>query len=529
MYVSKVFAVDRDALPQRRAHKVVRRQYIRRDASKGNNSSENSTDTSTEEPKIVRPNSSANSVDDSGESNGVDDEAVDDPNDDRLFICFARVLSGTLRPGQQVRVLGPKQNDLEDSMDEHSSIGTSKTTNIFQRFTSNVSRGFLVFGDSLFSTTHWVVSNLYLLMGRQLEPLYEAPAGAVVGIGGLSKHVLKTALLTDVGRRCPPLAKSAAEQRGLLRVAIEPTHAREQTALMRGLALLEQADAAVDVAVLETGETVLACAGELHLSRCLADLRDRFAAGIAFSASAPLVALRESVSNVARRAETSVVQHTAGRLLSVRVDCVRVPDAIAASVEAHEPIWRRLYVPGAQRSLTGAARRAAAAAALAALERAFASVPEWAPLLERVWALGPKRTGSCLFVNALAWQSAADVRRFSALGLLRRAAALDDASESDVGKWLSAEADADADADSGAAVAPDEAAQFDSVVERMLRVGAVAEFEDDDAKEAAEAEAAESDESSEEEIDDGDTWVSFCCFSFYVLRFTFRLRNSGVV
>jgi hypothetical protein len=36
----------------------------------------------------------------------------DDDNDSKLFICLARVLSGTLRPGMRVRVLGPKHNDL---------------------------------------------------------------------------------------------------------------------------------------------------------------------------------------------------------------------------------------------------------------------------------------------------------------------------------------------------------------------------------------------------------------------------------
>ena len=47
--------------------------------------------------------------------------------------------------------------------------------------------------------------------------------------------------------------------------------------MIRGLRLLEQADPAVVYEQLESGEHVILTAGELHLERCLKDLRERFA------------------------------------------------------------------------------------------------------------------------------------------------------------------------------------------------------------------------------------------------------------
>lgn len=46
-------------------------------------------------------------------------------------------------------------------------------------------------------------------------------------------------------------------------------------ALRTGLKLLNQADPCVQVLMQETGEHVLVTAGEVHLQRCIDDLRER--------------------------------------------------------------------------------------------------------------------------------------------------------------------------------------------------------------------------------------------------------------
>lgn len=45
--------------------------------------------------------------------------------------------------------------------------------------------------------------------------------------------------------------------------------------LVRGMRLLNQADPCAEVLIQETGEHVLVTAGEVHLQRCLDDLRER--------------------------------------------------------------------------------------------------------------------------------------------------------------------------------------------------------------------------------------------------------------
>lgn len=64
--------------------------------------------------------------------------------------------------------------------------------------------------------------------------------------------------------------------------------------LVKGLRLLNQADPCVEVMLQETGEHVIMGAGELHLERCLKDLRERFAK-IAIHVSPPIVPFRESI------------------------------------------------------------------------------------------------------------------------------------------------------------------------------------------------------------------------------------------
>lgn len=49
----------------------------------------------------------------------------------------------------------------------------------------------------------------------------------------------------------------------------------EMHKLVHGMRLLNQADPCAEVLIQETGEHVLVTAGEVHLQRCLDDLRDR--------------------------------------------------------------------------------------------------------------------------------------------------------------------------------------------------------------------------------------------------------------
>lgn len=50
----------------------------------------------------------------------------------------------------------------------------------------------------------------------------------------------------------------------------------EMPALVQGMRLLNQADPCVQVFVQESGEHVLVTAGEVHLQRCIDDLKERY-------------------------------------------------------------------------------------------------------------------------------------------------------------------------------------------------------------------------------------------------------------
>ena len=50
----------------------------------------------------------------------------------------------------------------------------------------------------------------------------------------------------------------------------------EMSELIQGLRLLNQADPCVQVLVQESGEHVIITAGEVHLQKCLDDLRQRY-------------------------------------------------------------------------------------------------------------------------------------------------------------------------------------------------------------------------------------------------------------
>ena len=58
--------------------------------------------------------------------------------------------------------------------------------------------------------------------------------------------------------------------------------------------LLKQADPCVEVTVQETGQHVLSTAREVHLQRCLDDLRDTFTC-IPLDVSEPIVPFRETI------------------------------------------------------------------------------------------------------------------------------------------------------------------------------------------------------------------------------------------
>lgn len=179
-------------------------------------------------------------------ADGADDGAEQQDEPEHL-IGFARVFSGTLTVGDEVYVLPPKYTPAK----AHAHPQPKRVT----------------------------ITALYLLMGRSLESLASVPAGNVVGIAGLEGAILKSGTICSQLEGAPNLSSTTAISTNapIVRVALEPASPGDLDRMIRGLKLLEQADPAVMYEQLESGEHVILTAGELHLERCLKDLKERYA------------------------------------------------------------------------------------------------------------------------------------------------------------------------------------------------------------------------------------------------------------
>jgi ribosome assembly protein 1 len=100
--------------------------------------------------------------------NKVHEEAIkesDEPekvNDEKHeFLAFARVFSGKLKKGQTLFVLSPKHN-IEDFIGKNVDINTMTITEL-----QEISK----------HCTKFIVNDIYLMMGRELELIDEVPCG----------------------------------------------------------------------------------------------------------------------------------------------------------------------------------------------------------------------------------------------------------------------------------------------------------------------------------------------------------------
>ncbi|KAF3280784.1 Elongation factor-like GTPase 1 [Orbilia oligospora] len=273
-YVSKMISVPEKDLPRNQREKLtaeqlrelgrIKRQEMARalaaaaaseTASLGGQST---ADSDLEQVVLDMGNSNLETTDTDSKT-----AASVDPDKENL-IGFARLYSGTISVGQTLHVLGPKYDPRQP--DQHVSSIT--------------------------------VTDLYLMMGRELVSLEKVPAGNVFGIGGLEGKVLKNATLCSTVTGGVNLASVASMGAApIVRVALEPKNPGQLQQMIRGLKLLEQSDPCMEYLVQSNGEHVILTAGELHLERCLKDLRERFAK-IEIEASKPIVPYRETILSV---------------------------------------------------------------------------------------------------------------------------------------------------------------------------------------------------------------------------------------
>ncbi|KZP04533.1 elongation factor 2 [Athelia psychrophila] len=174
------------------------------------------------------------------------------------FYAFGRVFSGTIRSGPKIRIQGPnyipgKKEDL---------------------FIKSIQRTVLV-------------------MGRYNEPIEDCPAGNIIGLVGIDQFLLKSGTLTtsETAHNMRVMKFSVSP---VVQVAVEVKNAADLSKLVEGLKHLSKSDPCVQTWVADTGEHIVAGAGELHLEICLKDLEEDHA-GVPLKKSDPVVGYRETV------------------------------------------------------------------------------------------------------------------------------------------------------------------------------------------------------------------------------------------
>ena len=179
------------------------------------------------------------------------------------FFAFGRVFSGKVCTGAKVRIMGPNYVP-----------GTKK---------------------DLYVKT---VQRTVLCMGRRQEAVEDVPCGNTVAMVGLDQFITKNATLT--GEKCEDAHTIKAMKFSVspvVRVAVEPKVASDLPKLVEGLKRLAKSDPMVQCSIEETGEHIIAGAGELHLEICLKDLQDDFMGGAEIRISDPVVSFRETVTD----------------------------------------------------------------------------------------------------------------------------------------------------------------------------------------------------------------------------------------
>merc|ERR1712135_49143 len=137
------------------------------------------------------------------------------------------------------------------------------------------------------------IQRTILMMGRYIEATDDVPCGNIAGLVGVDQFLVKTGTLTT-SEKAHNMKQMKFSVSPVVRVAVEAKNPSELPKLVEGLKRLAKSDPMVLCIIEESGEHIVAGAGELHLEICLKDLEEDHA-GIPIKKSDPVVSYRETV------------------------------------------------------------------------------------------------------------------------------------------------------------------------------------------------------------------------------------------
>jgi elongation factor 2 len=262
------------------------------------------------------------------------------PSSDKgRFYAFGRVFAGTVRTSQKVRIQGPNFN-----------VGKK---------------------DDLFIKQ---IQRTVLMMGRTVESIEDVPCGNTVGLVGIDQFLVKSGTLTT-SENAHNIRTMKFSVSPVVRCAVEPKNPTDLPKLVEGLKRLSKSDPCVLCYTEESGEHIVAGAGELHLEICLKDLAEEFC-GFELKISEPVVSFRETVN-----AESSIVCLSKSPNKHNRIFCKAepFPDGLADAIEGGQLTSRDEPKERAKK-----------------LSEEYG----WDPTdARKIWCYGPEGTGANLLVD----------------------------------------------------------------------------------------------------------------------------------
>jgi elongation factor 2 len=217
-------------------------------------------------------------------------------SDKGRFYAFGRVFSGTIATGQKARIYGPN-------------FVPGKKEDLYEKS----------------------IQRTILMMGGKVEAIEDVPAGNICGLVGVDQFLVKTGTITT-SKEAHNMKVMKFSVSPVVRVAVEPKNPADLPKLVEGLKRLAKSDPMVQCMIEESGEHIIAGAGELHLEICLKDLEEDHAQ-IPLKKSDPVVSYRETVEEESSQMCLSKSPNKHNRLF---MRAVPMPDGLAEDIDKGE-------------------------------------------------------------------------------------------------------------------------------------------------------------------------------------------------
>jgi len=217
-------------------------------------------------------------------------------SDKGRFYAFGRVFSGRVATGMKARIMGPN-------------YVPGKKEDLYEKS----------------------IQRTILMMGGRVEAIEDVPAGNICGLVGVDQFLVKTGTISTF-KEAHNMKVMKFSVSPVVRVAVEPRNPADLPKLVEGLKRLSKSDPMVQCFIEESGEHIIAGAGELHLEICLKDLEEDHAQ-IPLKKSDPVVSYRETVSEESSIMCLSKSPNKHNRLF---MKAVPMPDGLAEDIDNGE-------------------------------------------------------------------------------------------------------------------------------------------------------------------------------------------------